>query len=38
MYQLLGIDSEGAMPNSKGLDVKVMPSSKETGGMLKEII
>jgi uncharacterized protein (DUF1501 family) len=38
MYHLLGIDPEGAMPNHKGLDVKVMPSSKETGGMLKEIM
>ncbi|HOV75942.1 MAG TPA: DUF1501 domain-containing protein [Candidatus Hydrogenedentes bacterium] len=34
MYELLGIDPEGAMPNPRGLDVKVMPSA----GRLKEIM
>jgi hypothetical protein len=34
MYELLGIDPEGPLPNSKGLDVKVLPSS----GRLKEIM
>jgi hypothetical protein len=38
MYELLGIDPEGPIPNEKGLSVKVMPSSQETGGMLKEIM
>ena len=38
MYKLLGIDPEGAMPNQKGLSVKVMPASEESGGLLKEIM
>ena len=38
IYQLLGIDSEGPMPNPRGLDVKVMPASKGDGGRLKEIM
>ncbi len=38
MYKLLGIDPEGAMPNQKGLSVKVMPASQESGGLLKEIM
>lgn len=38
MYSLLGIDPDGPLPNAKGLDVKVMPAAKESGGRLKEII
>lgn len=38
MYELLGIDPEGAMPNHLGLNVKVMPTSKESGGRLTEIM
>ena len=38
MYSLLDIDPEGQMPNQRGLDVKVMPASQETGGLLKEIM
>jgi Protein of unknown function (DUF1501) len=41
MYELLGIDPDGPMPNPRGLDVKVMPSAKdgkESGGRLKEIM
>jgi uncharacterized protein DUF1501 len=38
MYELLGIDPEGPMPNSSGLDVKVMPASKEGDGRLREIM
>ena len=36
MYELLGIDPDGPLPNPRGLDVKVMPS--ESGGRLKEIM
>jgi hypothetical protein len=41
MYTLLGIDPDGPMPNSRGLDVSVLPSAEEkvkTGGRLTEII
>jgi len=41
MYELLGIDPDGPMPNPRGLDVKVMPSSEvgvESGGRLREIM
>jgi len=41
MYELLGIDPDGPMPNSRGLDVTVLPSAEEkvkTGGRLTEII
>ncbi|MHC4517094.1 MAG: DUF1501 domain-containing protein [Planctomycetota bacterium] len=37
MYELLGIDPEGSLPNPRGLQVKVMPATKDTGGRLKEI-
>jgi len=37
MYELLGIDPEGPMPNPRGLQVKVMPSSENSGGRLTEI-
>jgi hypothetical protein len=38
IYELLGIDPDGPLPNPRGLDVKVMPSSENSGGRLKEII
>jgi hypothetical protein len=38
IYQLLGINPDGPMPNPRGLDVKVMPVSKKSGGRLKEIM
>jgi len=38
MYELLGIVPEGPLPNPRGLDVKVMPSSQGDGGRLKEIM
>jgi uncharacterized protein (DUF1501 family) len=37
IYSLLGIDTEAALPNERGLDVKVLPKS-EGGGRLTEII
>ena len=38
MYQLLGIDPEGPMPNPRNLDVKVMPAPEKSGGRLVEIM
>jgi uncharacterized protein (DUF1501 family) len=38
MYQLLGIDPDGPLPNRRGLSVQVMPSSKQGNGRLKEIM
>ena len=41
MYAQLGIDPEGPLPNQRGLDVRVMPSSEDgvqSGGRLTEII
>jgi hypothetical protein len=38
MYELLGIDPDGLLPNPLGLDVKVMLASKNSGGRLKEIM
>jgi hypothetical protein len=38
MYELLGIDPDGPMPNARGLDVKVMPSSEDGDGRLLEIV
>ena len=40
ILELLGIDPDGPLPNSKGLDVKVMPSADNTPGhgRLKEIM
>jgi uncharacterized protein DUF1501 len=38
MYELLGIDPDGALPNQQGLNVKVMPALKESGGRLSEIM
>ena len=38
MYELLGIDPDGPLPNPRGLNVKVMPSSEDSGGRLREIM
>ncbi len=38
IYQLLGIDCAGAMPNPRGLDVKVMPDADAGSGRLREIM
>ncbi|MHC4461563.1 MAG: DUF1501 domain-containing protein [Planctomycetota bacterium] len=38
MYELLGIDPDGPLPNPRGLQAKVMPSSEDSGGRLKEIM
>jgi hypothetical protein len=41
IYRQMGIDPEGQLPNSKGLDVKVMPAAEsgtESGGLLHEIV
>jgi hypothetical protein len=38
IYQLLGINPDGPMPNPRGLDVKVMPPSEKSGGRLNEIM
>lgn len=41
MYELLGIDPNGRLPNSSGLDVCVLPAAKNgapSGGLLKEIM
>ena len=40
MYEQLGIDPEGEMPNPRGLKVRVLPSAQDgvkSGGRLKEI-
>lgn len=39
IYELLGIDPEGPLPNSQGLDLSVLPTpAKPGGGRLKEIM
>ncbi|MBN1805863.1 MAG: DUF1501 domain-containing protein [Sedimentisphaerales bacterium] len=38
MYQLLGIDPDGPLPNPRGMDLKVMPQTDQSGGRLTEII
>ena len=38
MYQRLGINPDGPLPNDRGLDVKVMPKAQEGHGRLKEIV
>jgi len=38
MYELLGIDPDGPLPNPRGLDVQVMPSTEDGGGRLREIM
>jgi len=41
MYELLGIDPQGVLPNPRGMDLQVLPSAAdgiESGGRLKEIM
>ena len=38
IYQLLGINPNELLPNSRGLDVKIMPQAEEGDGLLTEII
>ena len=38
MYELLGIDPDGPLPNPRGLQVNVLPPSEEGDGRLKEIM
>jgi hypothetical protein len=41
IYELLGIDPDGKLPNSQGLDVQVTPTVADgikMGGRLKEIM
>ncbi|MHC4395059.1 MAG: DUF1501 domain-containing protein [Planctomycetota bacterium] len=38
IYELLGIDPDGSLPNQRGLKVQVMPLSKGSGNRLKEIM
>jgi arylsulfatase A-like enzyme len=41
MYELLGIDPDGPLPNPRGLNIRVLPSAEdgeESGGRLKEIM
>jgi len=41
IYELLGIDPDGPLPNPRGLDVKVLPGADgkhKSGGRLKEIM
>ena len=38
MYELLGIDPDGPLPNPRGLDVKVMDSVEGGIGRLREIV
>ena len=41
MYELLGIDPDGALPHPQGLTVRLTPSKAEgveSGGLLKEIV
>jgi len=38
MYELLGIDPDGPLPNPRGLKVQVMPSTEDSGGRLREIM
>jgi hypothetical protein len=38
IYSLMGIDPDGPLPNPKGLDLQVMPTSKQGKGRLTEIM
>jgi len=41
IYELLGIDPDGPLPNPRGLDVRLLPSAEDRpsgGGRLKEIM
>ena len=37
MYSMLGIDPDGALPNPRGLDLKIMPPAQDGEGRLTEI-
>ncbi len=41
IYELMGIDPDGPLPNSQGLDLKLLPTGEKgvkSGGRLKEIL
>ena len=41
IYERLGIDPEGTLPNPRGMDVRILPekeAGEESGGRLKELI
>lgn len=38
VLELMGVDSEGSMPNTQGLSLQVMPSAAGDGGRLHEIM
>jgi len=38
LYELLGIDPDGPLPNRRGLDVKIMPGADKGKGRLREIM
>jgi len=41
MYELLGIDPDGPLPNPRGFKAKVMPTAEDgapSGGRLREIM
>jgi hypothetical protein len=41
MYELLGIDPDGPLPNPKGMDLRILPTvadGAQSGGRLKEIM
>jgi len=38
VYEQLGIDPDGPLPNPRGLDLKVMDAAEEGKGRLKEIV
>jgi hypothetical protein len=38
MYTLLGIDPDGPLPNSRGLDLTVLPPDKEGKGLISELL
>ena len=38
MYELLGIDPDGPLPNTAGVSAKVMPSAEDGHGRLTEIM
>ena len=38
IYELLGIDPDGPLPNKRGLNVKIMPDSDRDKGRLREIM
>ncbi|MHC4895836.1 MAG: DUF1501 domain-containing protein [Planctomycetota bacterium] len=38
IYQLLGIDPDGPMPNPRGMELAILPATEKGGGRLKEIM